>query len=82
MAGAKDEVLGGIKQGLGKLTGDKALEGEGAVQKTGGRAARKTSGAAHELRGNVKRTAGDLLDSPTLQAEGEADKVRGKVERT
>jgi uncharacterized protein YjbJ (UPF0337 family) len=82
MAGAKDEVLGGIKQGLGKLTGDKALEAEGAVQKTGGRAARKTSGAAHDLRGNVKRTAGDLLDSPTLQAEGEADKVRGKVERT
>jgi uncharacterized protein YjbJ (UPF0337 family) len=81
MAGKKDELLGGVKQGLGKLTGDEALETEGAVQKTGGRAKRKTSGAAHELKGNVKRAAGDLLDSPTLQAEGEADKARGRVER-
>jgi uncharacterized protein YjbJ (UPF0337 family) len=81
MAGTKDEVLGGLKQGLGKVTGDKALETEGAAQKTGGRAARKTSGAAHELKGNVKKAAGDVLESPTLQAEGEADKVRGRVER-
>lgn len=81
MVGKKDEVLGGVKQGLGKLTGDEALESEGAMQKTGGRAARKTSGAGTELKGNVKSAAGKLLDSPTLQAEGEADKVRGRVER-
>jgi uncharacterized protein YjbJ (UPF0337 family) len=82
MAGTKDEALGGIKQGLGKLTGDDALEAEGAMQKTGGRAVRKTSGAAHEVKGNIKKAAGELLDSPTLKAEGEVDKVRGRVERT
>ena len=82
MAGTKDEMLGGIKQGLGKLSGDEGLEAEGTVQKTGGRAARKTTGAAHEIKGNIKKAAGDLLDSPTLQAEGEVDKVRGKVERS
>jgi len=82
MAGTKDEMVGGIKQGLGKLTGDEGLEAEGAIQKTGGRAVRKTTGAAHEIKGNVKKAAGDLLDSPTLQAEGEVDKVRGKVERS
>ena len=82
MAGTKDEMVGGIKQGLSKLTGDEGLEAEGAIQKTGGRAARKTTGAAHEIKGNVKKAAGDLLDSPTLQAEGEVDKVRGKVERS
>jgi uncharacterized protein YjbJ (UPF0337 family) len=81
MAGTKDEMKGGIKQGLGKLTGDEALEAEGAMQKTSRRAARKSSGAAHEMKGNIKKAAGDLLDSPTLQAEGEADKVRGKIER-
>jgi uncharacterized protein YjbJ (UPF0337 family) len=82
MSGSKNEFVGGIKQGLGKLTGDEGLEAEGAVQKTGGKAERKTSGAAHEVKGNVKKAAGKLLDSPTLQAEGEADKVRGKVERS
>jgi uncharacterized protein YjbJ (UPF0337 family) len=82
MAGAKDEFMGGIKQGLGKMTGDEALEAEGDMQKTGGRAARKSTGAAHELKGNVKKAAGKLLDSPTLKAEGEADRVRGKIERS
>jgi uncharacterized protein YjbJ (UPF0337 family) len=82
MAGAKDEMMGGVKQGLGKLTGDEALEAEGAMQKTGGRAARKGTGAAHKIKGNIKKSAGDLLGSPTLKAEGEADKVRGKVERS
>lgn len=82
MAGTKDEIVGGIKQGLGKMTGDEALEAEGTMQKTGGRAARKSTGAAHEVKGNIKKAAGKLLDSPTLQAEGEADRVRGKVERS
>ena len=82
MAGTKDEFVGGVKQGLGKLTGDEALEAEGTMQKTGGRAARKTTGAAHEIKGNMKKAAGDLLDSPTLKAEGEVDKVRGKIERS
>jgi uncharacterized protein YjbJ (UPF0337 family) len=81
MSGSKNEFVGGIKEGLGKLTGDEGLEAEGKVQKTGGKAERKTSGAAHEVKGNVKKAAGKLLDSPTLQAEGEADRVRGKVER-
>lgn len=82
MAGTKDEILGGVKQGLGKLTGDEALEAEGTMQKTGGRAARKSTGAAHEVKGKIKKAAGDLLDSPTLKAEGEANKVRGKIERS
>ena len=81
MAGTKDEMMGGIKQGIGKMTGDEALEAEGAVQKTGGRAERKGSGMAHEARGNLKKAAGKLLDSPTLQAKGEVDKARGKIER-
>ena len=82
MAGTKDETMGGVKQGLGKLTGDEALEAEGAAQKTGGRAARKGTGAARETKGKIKKAAGKVLGSPTLKAEGEADKARGKVERS
>lgn len=82
MSGKKDEVMGGIKQGLGQMTGDEALETEGAAQKNAGRGKRKMSGAGHEIKGNLKKAAGDLLDSPTLQAEGEADRVRGRIERS
>ena len=81
MAGTKNEIVGGIKEGLGKLTGDKGLEAEGTAQKTAGRTERKATGAAHEVQGHVKSAAGKLLDSPTLKAEGEADKARGRIER-
>jgi uncharacterized protein YjbJ (UPF0337 family) len=81
MAGTKDEALGSVKQGIGKLTGDEALEAEGTMQKSSGRAKRRTGGAAREVKGNVQKAAGDLLDSPTLEAEGEADKARGRIER-
>jgi uncharacterized protein YjbJ (UPF0337 family) len=81
MAGAKDELMGSVKQGIGKVTGDEALEAEGAMQKTGGRAKRKGTGMAHKAKGNLKQAAGKVLDSPTLKAEGAVDKARGKVER-
>ena len=81
MAGRSEELKGGLKEGLGKLTGDEALEAEGKGQKQTGRVQRKASGAVGEAVGNVKSAVGDALDSPTLQAEGEVDKARGKAER-
>jgi uncharacterized protein YjbJ (UPF0337 family) len=81
MTGRKDEMVGGVKQGLGKLTGDEGLEAEGAAQKNMGEAERKTSGTFHEAKGSFKKGAGKLLDSPTLQAEGEAEKLGGKIEK-
>ena len=81
MTGRKNEVVGGVKEGLGKLTGDDALEAEGSSQKDMGTAERKTSGALHEAEGSIKKGVGKVMGSPTLEAEGEADKVGGKVER-
>ena len=81
MAGRSKELKGGFKEGLGKLTGDEALEAEGAGQKQAGRAQRKASGVVRETVGGVKKAVGDAIDSPTLEAEGEADKLRGKVDR-
>jgi uncharacterized protein YjbJ (UPF0337 family) len=81
MSGRKDEMVGGLKQGLGKLTGDDGLEAEGAAQKNMGKAERKTSGAFHEAKGSIKKGVGDLIDSPTLEAEGEAEKLGGRIER-
>jgi uncharacterized protein YjbJ (UPF0337 family) len=81
MTGRKDEFVGGVKQGLGKMTGDDALEAEGTAQKETGEAKRKMAGAGREVKGNLKKAAGDVLQSPSLKAEGEADKVSGKIER-
>jgi uncharacterized protein YjbJ (UPF0337 family) len=81
MTGRKDEMVGGVKQGLGKLTGDDGLEAEGAAQKNMGKAERKTSGTFHEAKGSMKKGAGKVIGSPTLEAEGEAEKLSGKVER-
>lgn len=81
MTGRKDEVVGGIKKGLGKLTGDRALEAEGTAQEAHGEAERKMSGAAREAKGNIKKAAGSVLGSPSLKTEGEADKVAGRIER-
>lgn len=81
MSGSKKEMMGGLKQGLGKLTGDEALEAEGAAQKNMGTAERRTSGAVDEVKGNVKKGVGKLLDSPTLKAEGEADRLGGKAKQ-
>jgi len=81
MTGRKDEMVGGINQGLGKLTGDDGLEAEGAAQKNMGKAGRKTSGAFHEAKVSIREGIGDMIDSPTLEAEGAAEKVRGKVEK-
>jgi uncharacterized protein YjbJ (UPF0337 family) len=81
MAGRSDELKGSLKEGLGKLTGDEALEAEGKGQKQVGEAKRKVSGTVTEAVGNVKGAVGDALDSPTLEAEGAVDKARGKAER-
>jgi uncharacterized protein YjbJ (UPF0337 family) len=70
-----------LKEGLGKLSGDRALEAEGKGQKRAGRTRRKTSGAVTEAVGKVKGAVGNALDSPTMEAEGTADKARGRAER-
>ena len=80
MAGSGDELKGGLKEGLGRLTGDEALEAEGAAQKDMGTAERKVSGAVNEGKGSLKGAAGDVLDSPSLKAEGMVDKVKGKLQ--
>ena len=82
MPGRGGEIEGGLKKGLGKLTGDEGLEAEGAAQQTAGKAGRKAGGAAREGKGSIKDVVGDAINSPTLEAEGKADRVRGKADRS
>ena len=53
--GAADKARGAIKEGAGKLTGDKDLEAEGKMD--------KAKGAAHNAAGDVKDGVRDAADA-------------------
>jgi uncharacterized protein YjbJ (UPF0337 family) len=53
--GAADKVKGAIKEGAGKLTGDREMEAEGTWD--------KAKGDAHRVAGDVKDAARDARDA-------------------
>ena len=53
--GAADKAKGAIKQGAGKISGDKELESEGKAD--------KAKGDLHEAAGNVKDAGRKVADS-------------------
>jgi uncharacterized protein YjbJ (UPF0337 family) len=50
-----DKAKGAVKEGAGKLTGDKEMETEGKVD--------KAKGSAHKAAGDVKDAARDAADA-------------------
>lgn len=52
--GVADKAKGAIKEGAGKISGDKKLENEGKVD--------KAKGSAHKVAGDVKDAGRDLMD--------------------
>ena len=50
VTGAMDQAAGAVKEGFGKLTGDKKTEAEGAAQKTGGKVENAVGGAKDTVR--------------------------------
>ena len=53
--GMADKAEGAVKEGAGKVSGDKELENEGKVD--------KAKGAAHNAAGDVKDAARDAADA-------------------
>jgi len=53
--GAADKAKGAVKEGAGKLSGDKELQNQGKVD--------KAKGAAHKAAGDVKDAARHAADS-------------------
>ena len=54
--GALDQAKGAIKEGVGKMTGDKKMEAEGVAD--------KASGKVQNTVGGVKDTARDAMSKP------------------
>ena len=53
--GLADKAKGAVKEGAGKVSGDKELENEGKTD--------KAKGATHEAAGDVKDAARDAADA-------------------
>lgn len=53
-AGTSKKVTGSIKEGIGKLTGNKRLENEGKAEKTGGKVQDKVGVAKDKVRDKFK----------------------------
>jgi uncharacterized protein YjbJ (UPF0337 family) len=53
--GAAEKAKGAIKEGAGKLGGDKEMETEGKID--------KAKGSAHNAAGDIKDTARDAADA-------------------
>jgi uncharacterized protein YjbJ (UPF0337 family) len=50
VSGALHEAKGSIKEGIGKVTGDTKLQGEGAAEKAGGKIENAVGGAKDAAR--------------------------------
>ena len=54
--GAVNQATGAVKQGVGNVTGDTKLQGEGAAQKTAGKVQSSVGGAKDAVRDAADRT--------------------------
>jgi len=68
-----DQAKGAIKEGVGKLTGDKKIEKEGAAEK----AASKVKEVVEDVNSKVKEVAEDVKDA----VEGTIDGVKNIINK-
>ncbi len=76
-----DEVKGGLKKGVGDLTGNEDMQREGAAEQEAAKAKRETEGAVDKGVGKVQEAWGDATDDPETEAKGQARQVEGDAKR-
>jgi uncharacterized protein YjbJ (UPF0337 family) len=76
-----DEMKGDIKEGVGKVTGNRDLEAEGRAEHDTAKARRETKGAAKQVKGSVEEGLGKVTGDEETRARGTADRIRGDTER-
>ena len=77
-----DEMKGSLKQGAGKVTGDKELQAEGQAEHDTARAGRQAKGVGNQIKGSVEEHVGNLTGDEEAQARGAADRLKGDAQRT
>ena len=76
-----DELKGKMKEGMGKVTGDRELEAEGRGEATMAKGARETKGAVKQTVGKVEEGVGELTGDPDTEARGATRRMKGDVDR-
>jgi uncharacterized protein YjbJ (UPF0337 family) len=77
-----DEARGNIKEGFGKVTGNRDMEAEGKAEKDTAQAKRHVKGAANQVKGNVEEGLGKVTGDDEARARGTADRLKGDAQRT
>lgn len=77
-----DEAKGNVKEGLGKMTGNRDLQAEGRAEHDMAKAKRNVKGAAKQAKGRVEEGLGRVTGDDETRARGTADRMRGDAERT
>jgi len=73
-----DELKGSVKEGAGKISGERDLEAEGRGERTVAETKRNVKGAANEAKGRIEQGIGKLTDDEKTRAEG----IKGETQRT
>ena len=76
-----DETKGNIKEGFGKLTGDRETEAEGRAEHDTAKTKREVKGAGNQVKGSVKEGLGRVTGDEETRARGTADRLKGDAER-
>ena len=76
-----DEMKGNIKQGAGKITGNREMEAEGRAEHDTAKAKRETKGAANKVKGHVEEGLGRVTGDEETEGRGIADRMKGDAER-
>jgi uncharacterized protein YjbJ (UPF0337 family) len=77
-----DEMKGSVKQGAGKLTGDKDLEAEGQAEHDAAHATRQAKGIGNQIKGSVEEGVGKLTGDEEARGRGAVDRLKGDTQRT
>lgn len=77
-----EELQGQVKQGLGTLTGNEAMEREGATQTEEARLKREADGAIDQAAGTVEEKFGEVTDDAETELKGKASQVGGDIKRS
>jgi uncharacterized protein YjbJ (UPF0337 family) len=77
-----DELKGNVKEGAGKVTGNRNLQAEGRAEHDAAKAKRETKGAANQIKGRVEEGLGKVTGDEEMRARGTADRIKGDTQRT
>jgi uncharacterized protein YjbJ (UPF0337 family) len=77
-----DETKGNLKEGVGKITGNRDMEAEGRAESDTAHARREVKGAGNQVKGKVEEGLGRVTGDDETRARGTADRLKGDTQRT